>query len=48
MLTVAEMKAQVEALLRKSCEEAGGDYEEFIADLDRAFDARFEIIQEDD
>jgi hypothetical protein len=48
MLTVAEMKAQVEALLRKSCEEAGGDYEEFIADLERAFDARFEIIQEDD
>ena len=48
MLTVAEMKAQVEALLRKSCEDAGGDYEEFIADLERAFDARFEIIQEDD
>ena len=47
MLTVAEMKAQVEALLRKSCEDAGGDYEEFITDLERAFDARFEIIQED-
>jgi hypothetical protein len=46
MLTVAEMKDQTEALLRKSCEEAGGDYEEFIADINRAFDARFEPIAE--
>ena len=46
MLTVAEMRAQTEALLRKSCEDAGGDYEELIAEIDRAFDARFEIIEE--
>jgi hypothetical protein len=46
MLTVTEMRAQVEALLRKSCEDAGGDYDEFIAALNYAFDARFEIIEE--
>jgi hypothetical protein len=46
MLTVAEMRAQVEALLRKSCEDAGGNYEEFIAALNYAFDARFEMIEE--
>jgi hypothetical protein len=46
MLTVTEMRAQTEALLRKSCEDAGGDYDEFIAALNYAFDARFEIIEE--
>ena len=46
-LTVNEMKAQTEAMLRKACEDAGGNYEEFIADLDRAFDARFEPIAEE-
>jgi len=45
-LTVKEMKDQTEALLRKSCEDAGGDYDEFIAALDYAFDARFEPIAE--
>lgn len=48
MLTVAEMEAEVERMLRKACEDAGGEYAEFITDLERAFDARFEIIQEDD
>ena len=48
LLTVNEMKAEVEALLRKSCEDAGGDYEEFIADIDRAFDARFEIVKSEE
>jgi hypothetical protein len=46
MLTVAEMRAQVEALLRECAEAEGGNYEEFIADINRAFDARFEIIEE--
>jgi hypothetical protein len=45
MLTHKEMIAEVEALMRKACEEAGCDYDEFIAKLDAAFDARFEIVE---
>ncbi len=45
MLTHKEMIAEVEALMRKACADAGGDYDEFIAELDAAFDARFEIVE---
>lgn len=45
ILTYNEMVADVEKLMRKACEEAGADYDEFILALDNAFDARFEIAE---
>ena len=45
MLTQKEIVADVEKLMRKACEEAGADYDEFVAALDNAFDARFEIVE---
>jgi hypothetical protein len=45
MLTQKEIVADVEKLMRKACEEAGADYDEFVAALDNAFDARFEIME---
>ena len=45
MMTYDEMIADVEKLMRKACDEAGGDYDEFVAALDNAFDARFEIVE---
>ena len=43
MLTQKEIVADVEKLMRKACEEAGADYDEFVTKLNDAFDARFEI-----
>jgi hypothetical protein len=45
ILTYKEMVADVEKLMRKACEEAGADYDEFVMKLDDAFDARFEIVE---
>ena len=45
ILTYNEMIADVEKLLRKACEEAGADYDEFVMKLNDAFDARFEIVE---
>jgi hypothetical protein len=45
MKTYDEMIADVVQLMRKSCEEAGADYDEFVMKLDDAFDARFEIVE---
>ena len=45
MLTQKEIVAEVEALMRKACADAGADYDEFVAKLDAAFDARFEIVE---
>jgi hypothetical protein len=47
MLTVKEMQAQSEYLLRKSIEAEGGDYEDFVTDLARAFNERFVIVEPD-
>jgi diphthamide synthase (EF-2-diphthine--ammonia ligase) len=48
MLTVKEMQAQTEAMLRKSIEGEGGDYEEFVTDLTRAFNERFVIVEKEE
>jgi hypothetical protein len=45
MMTYDEIVADVEKLMRKACEEAGADYDHFVAALDNAFDARFEIME---
>ena len=45
MLTQKEIVAEVEKLMRRACEEAGADYDEFVTKLNDAFDARFEIVE---
>jgi nitrate reductase assembly molybdenum cofactor insertion protein NarJ len=45
MITYDEMIADVVALMHTACEEAGADYDHFVAALDNAFDARFEIVE---
>jgi hypothetical protein len=45
MMTYDEIIADVEKLMRKACEEAGADYDEFVIKLNDAFDARFEIME---
>ena len=45
MMTYDEMIAEMVRMMRKACEEAGADYDEFILALDNAFDARFEIVE---
>ncbi len=45
MISYDEMVADVEKLMRKACDDAGCDYDEFVAALDNAFDARFEIVE---
>lgn len=45
MLTYKQMVAEVEKLMRESCDEAGCDYDEFVTALNDAFDARFEIVE---
>ena len=45
MMTWNEMIADVEKLMRNACEEAGANYDHFVAALDDAFDARFEIVE---
>jgi nitrate reductase assembly molybdenum cofactor insertion protein NarJ len=45
ILNREEMIADMVRLMRKACEEAGADYDEFVAALDNAFDARFEIME---
>jgi hypothetical protein len=42
ILNREEMISDMVRLMRKACEEAGADYDEFVAALDNAFDARFE------
>ena len=44
-MTYDEIVADVEKLMREACEEAGADYDHFVAALDDAFDARFEIVE---
>ena len=45
MISYDEMIADVEELMLKACDDAGADYDEFVAALDDAFDARFEIME---
>ena len=45
ILTREEMIADMVQLMRKACEEAGADYDEFVMKLNDAFDARFEIVE---
>jgi hypothetical protein len=45
MMTYDEIVTDVEKLMRKACEKAGVDYGHFVAALDNAFDARFEIME---
>lgn len=45
ILNREEMIAEMVRMMRKACEEAGADYDEFILALDNAFDARFEIVE---
>ena len=45
ILNREEMIADMVRLMRKACEEVGADYDEFVAALDNAFDARFEIVE---
>jgi hypothetical protein len=45
ILNREEMIADMVRLMRKACEEAGADYDHFVAALDDAFDARFEIVE---
>jgi hypothetical protein len=45
ILNREEMIADMVRLMRKACEEVGADYDEFVAALDNAFDARFEIME---
>jgi hypothetical protein len=45
MMTYDEIVADVEKLMRKACEEASADYDEFVMKLNDAFDARFEIVE---
>jgi hypothetical protein len=45
MITWDEMIDDVEKLMRNACDEAGADYDHFVAALDDAFDARFEIVE---
>ena len=46
MLNQKEIVAEVETLMRKACADAGADYDEFVAKLADAFDARFETVEE--
>ena len=45
ILNREEMIADMVRLMREACEEAGADYDHFVAALDDAFDARFEIVE---
>jgi len=45
ILSREEMIADMVRLMRKACEEADADYDEFVEALDNAFDARFEIME---
>ena len=45
ILNREEMIADMVRLMRKACEEAGVDYDEFVMKLDDAFNARFEIME---
>ena len=45
MMTYDEIVADVEKLMRKACEEAAADYDEFVMKLNDVFDARFEIVE---
>jgi hypothetical protein len=45
ILNHEEMSAVMVRMMRKACEEAGADYDHFVAALDEAFDARFEIME---
>lgn len=45
ILTREEMIADMVRLMRKACEEADVDYDEFVMKLNDAFDARFEIVE---
>ncbi len=45
MMTYDEMSAVMVQMMRKACEEAGADYDEFVMKLNDAFDARFEIVE---
>lgn len=45
ILNREEMIADMVRLMRKACEEASADYDEFVMKLNDAFDARFEIVE---
>jgi hypothetical protein len=45
ILNHEEMITDMVRLMRKACEEAGVDYDEFVMKLNDAFDARFEIVE---
>ena len=45
MMTYDKIVADVEKLMRKACEEAAADYDEFVMKLNDVFDARFEIVE---
>jgi nitrate reductase assembly molybdenum cofactor insertion protein NarJ len=45
ILNREEMITDMVRLMRKACEEAGADYDEFVAALDSALDAQFEIVE---
>ena len=45
ILSREEMIADMVRLMRKACEEAGADYDEFVAAMDNALDAQFEIVE---
>ena len=45
ILTYDEMVASVDQMIRDACEEEGVEYDHFVASLNDAFDARFEIVE---
>jgi hypothetical protein len=45
ILNHEEMIADMVRLMRKTCEEVGADYDEFVMKLNDAFDAQFEKVE---
>ena len=46
ILKYEEAVAQIDQIMHEVCDEAGIDYDEFVADIVGAFDAIFEIVEQ--